>query len=126
MEAAFDQLRELAAEGESARQKVVVALRDLASSLEAPNDTIHRFGHMSKWALIWDCFGTWPVGTPPGLGFQNLVSSNIASRPARLLRFLAAIDAVSEIAETDKEVRYTANHVTRNLTEKVVEAGLTH
>jgi len=52
MEAAFGQIREVAAEGEEARRKVIVALRDLACSLEEPNDTIHRFGHMVYLTFI--------------------------------------------------------------------------
>lgn len=38
------------------------------------------------------------------------------------MRYLAAIDAVSEVSAD----QYTANNVTRNLTEKAVEAGLSH
>lgn len=41
---------------------------------------------------------------------------------ARLMRYLAAIGAVSEIGKG----RYTGNNTTRNLTEAVVEAGLSH
>ncbi|KAF3022577.1 hypothetical protein E8E14_013322 [Neopestalotiopsis sp. 37M] len=40
----------------------------------------------------------------------------------RILRFLAAIGAVDEVGKD----QYAANHVTKNLTEKVVEAGLGH
>ncbi|KAF3059332.1 Demethylsterigmatocystin 6-O-methyltransferase [Daldinia childiae] len=41
---------------------------------------------------------------------------------ARLLRYLAAIEAVEERSRGE----YTANQTTRNLTEKVVEAGISH
>ena len=40
----------------------------------------------------------------------------------RILRYLAAIDAVAEVSAN----QYAANNVTRNLTESVVEAGLGH
>ncbi|KAK6844447.1 hypothetical protein PG995_014557 [Apiospora arundinis] len=132
MEAALSQIRELAAQGEDSRWNVMVALRDLACSLEEPNDTIHRFGQMHLQAAIVQ------VGIDLGV-FKCLtesvvpmavdeVSEKTGSEPEltiRLLRFLVAIGAVSEDAGTDK-ARYTANHVTHNLTEKVVEAGLSH
>lgn len=40
----------------------------------------------------------------------------------RIFRYLAAIDLVDEVSAT----QYAANNVTRNLTEKSVEAGLCH
>lgn len=52
MEAALSQIRELAAQGEDSRWNVMVALRDLACSLEEPNDTIHRFGQMVRPTFI--------------------------------------------------------------------------
>jgi hypothetical protein len=41
---------------------------------------------------------------------------------ARVLRFLASIGSIKE----DDKVQYSANHVTRNLAERLVEAGLSH
>lgn len=38
----------------------------------------------------------------------------------RLLRYLAAVEAVTEISAS----HYTANNVTRNLTDKSTEAGV--
>lgn len=49
MEAALEQIRQVAAEGEDAHQRVMVALRDMVSSLENPHDTIHRFGQMVRF-----------------------------------------------------------------------------
>lgn len=46
MEAILDQVKQLAATSEEARQEVMVALRNLAFSFESPQDTIHRYGHM--------------------------------------------------------------------------------
>ena len=43
-------------------------------------------------------------------------------RIGRILRYLAAIDAVNQVSANE----YAANNVTRNLTEKVVVAGLHH
>ena len=46
METALDQVRELATAREDDRAKAIVALQNLAFSLETPQDTIHRYGHM--------------------------------------------------------------------------------
>lgn len=46
MEDAFNKIRELAAENEESRRKAMVALQDLAFSMENEQDTIHRYGHM--------------------------------------------------------------------------------
>lgn len=40
----------------------------------------------------------------------------------RVLRYLAAIGAVDEAAKS----QYVANNVTKNLTEKLAEAGVSH
>ncbi|KAI0111777.1 S-adenosyl-L-methionine-dependent methyltransferase [Daldinia grandis] len=129
MEAVLDQVRKEAAGSEDARRKVLVALQSLVSSLETPDDTLHRFGHMNLQTA------TVQVGMNIGL-FRHLVE---ASRPlavdriaekakaepqliSRLLRYLAAIKVVEETSRGE----YTANQTTHNLTEKVVEAGISH
>lgn len=49
MEALAKHVEELAAAAdETARQKLQVALRDLAYSLEDPNDTVNRIGHLVR------------------------------------------------------------------------------
>ncbi|PQE06904.1 O-methyl transferase B protein [Rutstroemia sp. NJR-2017a BVV2] len=129
MEKALDQVRELATASEDDRDKAIVALQNLAFSLESPQHTIHRYGHMSLQAAIVQ------VGIDLKL-FRCLVESAVpltvpqisektGAEPqlmTRVLRFLASIDAVSESGKS----KYSANHVTRNLAESVVEAGLSH
>lgn len=48
--------------------------------------------------------------------------SDLKLSTARVLRFLASIGTISE----DDKSQYGANNVTRNLAEKLVEAGLSH
>lgn len=129
MEEALDQVRELATASEDGRRKAIAGLQNLAFSLEDPQDTIHRYGHMSLQAAIVQ------IGIDLKL-FRCLVESVVPltvhqisektrAQPqlmTRVLRFLASIGAVSE---SDK-IQYSANHVTRNLAESVVEAGLSH
>lgn len=130
MEEALEKIRELAVEGnEQTRRGLMLSLQALSFSLETPQDTIHRFGHMNLQAAVVQ------VGIDLGL-FKFIaksaepvtvdqVSENTGAEPQlarRLLRFLASIAAVKE-TESDQ---YAANNVTRNLTEELVEAGLSH
>jgi hypothetical protein len=130
MEAALEQIRIFAAaSGEEARRSLMLSLQALAHSLETPQDTIHRFGHMNLQSAVVQ------VGIKLGL-FKILANSaepvpieqlseKTGADPqliTRLLRFLATIGAVKETGTA----QYTANHITRNLTEDVVEAGLSH
>lgn len=52
----------------------------------------------------------------------KLKEVSLTDPPARLLRYLAAIGVVAETSRG----QYSANQTTRNLTEKVVEAGISH
>jgi hypothetical protein len=45
MEEALEQVRKLAALSEDDRRQAIVALHDLAHSMETQHDTIHRYGH---------------------------------------------------------------------------------
>lgn len=46
MEKWFEEIRQFAARDDQSRRSMIMALRDLANSLETTNDTIHRYGHM--------------------------------------------------------------------------------
>jgi hypothetical protein len=47
MDAALVQIKQLATKAnQGARWQLMAALRKLADSMESPNDTIHRYGHM--------------------------------------------------------------------------------
>jgi hypothetical protein len=46
MEEALDQVRRLATASQHSRQQAILALQDLAFSLETPDFTLHRYGHM--------------------------------------------------------------------------------
>jgi hypothetical protein len=52
MEKALDQVRELATGSEDDRHKAIADLQNLAFSLESPQDTIHRYGHMVSFTVI--------------------------------------------------------------------------
>ncbi|GAP82371.2 putative O-methyl transferase B [Rosellinia necatrix] len=47
MDAALEQLRDLADRSEHARRNVLAAVQGLVSSLESPDDTLHRYGHLN-------------------------------------------------------------------------------
>ncbi|KAI1463631.1 S-adenosyl-L-methionine-dependent methyltransferase [Daldinia caldariorum] len=139
MEAALDRIRKEAAGGEDARRKVIVALQSLVGSLETPDDTLHRYGHMVGPPLLY-VYGqrrrtdreeqnlqtaTIQVGVNLGL-FKHLAE---ASEPLAVDRIAEKTKAEPQlICVVDESGRgeYTANQVTRNLTEKSVEAGISH
>ncbi|KAF2653889.1 O-methyl transferase B [Lophiostoma macrostomum CBS 122681] len=130
MDVLLDQVKQLATTlSEATRRQFLNSLNHLVLSLETPNDTVYRYGHMNlQTAAIRIGFD---------LGLFCLLSE--ASGPVtaeelsqksgselqlthRILRYLAAIGAVGETSAN----QYSANNVTRNLTEKLVEAGLSH
>lgn len=168
MDVPLDQLKQLAATADDVtRQQLVKSLNELMLSLESPNDTVHRYGHMvsSLFAYVElvqgvDCCSSQNLQTATiRIGFdlglfkllseaggpitveevaQKTVSERALIRTSRvprfnrtltefprldrILRYLGAIGAVTETSAT----QYSANNVTRNLTEKAVEAGLGH
>ncbi|KAH8897334.1 O-methyl transferase B [Thozetella sp. PMI_491] len=129
MNAQLDQIKQLAAKGEEGRLQLMAALHSMAYALETPDDTISRYGAMNLQAA------TVQVGINSGL-FRHLGTSESplsvdelsektraeAQLMTRILRYLATTGAVDEVGRG----LYSANHVTKNLTEKVTEAGLSH
>ncbi|KAH9866814.1 hypothetical protein J1614_008507 [Plenodomus biglobosus] len=127
MEAALEQVRKLAALSEDGRHQAMVALHNLAYSLETHDDTIHRYGHANLQAAVVQIgidlkLFRYLVESDVPLTIQQL-SEKTGAEPellSRILRFLASIGAISE----NDKVQYRATHVTRNLAERLVEAGL--
>ena len=54
------------------------------------------------------------------IGIESI--TNCHEYTGRLLKYLAAIGALEQVSES----QFTASHVTKNLTEKVAEAGVNH
>ncbi|KAJ8062109.1 hypothetical protein OCU04_008670 [Sclerotinia nivalis] len=130
MDTALAQITQLAASAdEVARQNLMTALHKLAYSMESSNDTTRRFGHMTlQPAAI-------KIGVDLGI-FKHLVevggvvtakklslqTDSDYQLMTRILRYLSTINAVDEVSQE----QYSANHVTKNLAEKVTEAGINH
>lgn len=130
MNTALAQIKQFAATAnDTDLSDLITSLRRLTHSLESPNDTIHRYGHMS--------LQTSAIKTGFNLGLFKLLSEadgpmtsqNVARRVDadpqlihRLLRYLTAIDAIGEVSTA----QFEANQVTKNLNERVVTAGLNH
>lgn len=129
MEHSFGEIRKLAARDDESRRSTITALRDLANSLETTNDTIHRYGHMNlqtatvKIGIDLGLFKLLSQSSSP-LSVEELSQrlSNDPTLTKRIVRFLASIGAIHEV-DTNK---FTANHVTKNLSESLAEAGLSH
>ncbi|KAI0407023.1 S-adenosyl-L-methionine-dependent methyltransferase [Xylaria palmicola] len=130
MEEALARVRELIPSvDEKSRTSLIGALHGLAYSLETPDDTLHRYGAMNLQTAVVK------IGFDLGL-FKLLVKNNAptsvdefssvivaeTSLLSRLLRYLAVIGAIDEVSHD----RYASNHLTRNLTEEVAEAGINH
>ncbi|KAI9685455.1 MAG: hypothetical protein M1822_004586 [Bathelium mastoideum] len=126
MDAALGQIKNFAAEAdEPARRRIITLLQKLANSLETVDDTLLRY---SFFTMQTACV---KIGFDLGL-FKYLTESHgpvavdVLSRKTgtegelmnRILRFLAVTGAVDEVSKE----KYAANHVTRNLSEKVAEA----
>ncbi|EQL00303.1 O-methyl transferase B [Ophiocordyceps sinensis CO18] len=129
MDAALAQIKQLVPADGVARQRLMASLHKLAYSMESPDDTLHRYGAMT---LQTACV---KIGLDLGL-FRYLVESgrpvtveDMARKTgadgqllARVLRYLGAIGSVDQ----DGSNQYAANLVTRNLAQKVTEAGVSH
>ncbi|KAI0173474.1 S-adenosyl-L-methionine-dependent methyltransferase [Hypoxylon sp. FL1284] len=129
MEALLEQIKGLAEESDDARRKAMTALQSAAFSLESPQDTIHRYGHMNLQAAAVKIGIDLKVFRYLVELNKSVIVNDIAQAVGaelqlmvRLMRYLAAIGAVDETGIT----LYRANHVTRNLSERLVEAGLSH
>ncbi|KAI1878223.1 hypothetical protein JX265_002592 [Neoarthrinium moseri] len=130
MNAALEQIKQLASQaGDSARQPLILALRKVINSLEAPEEMLQRVGsqHLDSAATV--------IGIDLGL-FVLLVEAEspltvdeLAQKTkaeeallGRLLRYLTSIGMVDEVSRD----QFKANLATKNMTAKVSEAGLRH
>ncbi|KAJ8124616.1 hypothetical protein O1611_g9024 [Lasiodiplodia mahajangana] len=130
MDIALAKVRELlpTMAGES-RTSLTAELHGLANSLETPDDTIHRYGAMNLQTAVVKIgldLGLFKLlvnhGEPIGVDDMSLAIAAETALLARILKYLAAIGAIDEIASD----RYGANHITNNLSEKVAEVGIRH
>ncbi|KAL1848717.1 hypothetical protein Daus18300_013507 [Diaporthe australafricana] len=127
MEEALARVHELAAQDEDSRRKAVVALPKLASSLENVQETVNRYGHLHLQSAMVQTgveLGLFKhlADSPGGLTVEEISDKTGTEHQliVRSLRYLAAIGSVEEV----EKGRYAANHVTRNLSEKLAEHGL--
>ncbi|KAI1133929.1 S-adenosyl-L-methionine-dependent methyltransferase [Hypoxylon sp. FL0543] len=129
MEAIKEQITSIANESDASRQEVMSALQDLLFSFETTEDTIHRYGHMNLQTAVVQ------VGINLGL-FKYLsqhdkpstvdeISEESGTDPQLMVRFLRFLAAAGAVHETEKD-QYVANHVTHNLSDRAVEAGISH
>ncbi|KAI1179302.1 S-adenosyl-L-methionine-dependent methyltransferase [Nemania sp. FL0916] len=130
LDAALARVRELlpTVDGES-RTSLIAELHGLANSLETSDDTLHRYGAMNlQTAAVRIGFdlGLFKLLVKHGepIGIDDMSPAVAAEIPllSRVLKYLAAIGTIDEVASD----RYAANHLTKNLSEKVAEAGICH
>ncbi|QKX58549.1 uncharacterized protein TRUGW13939_05674 [Talaromyces rugulosus] len=130
MQAQLDHIKQLAltAEGDT-RQQLMFALHDIAYSLEDSNATIHRLGYLHlQTAAVKTGFDlglfTFLTGAGDSVTLETIVQKTGADVKllTRLLSYLSSVDIIKQVSLT----QYAANQVTKNLAEKVSEAGISH
>ncbi|RYP14776.1 hypothetical protein DL765_006132 [Monosporascus sp. GIB2] len=130
MESARNQIKLLASTAnETTRRGLLVTLRQIADSLEDRNDTIHRFSHLhlqtaaAKVGFDLQLFKLLSSAQDP-LSLDEIAQSTKAEPLfiSRFMRYLASIGGVKEVDST----HYVANTITKNLSEPVSEAGISH
>ncbi|KAI1407314.1 S-adenosyl-L-methionine-dependent methyltransferase [Hypoxylon sp. FL1857] len=130
MDAAIARIEELASTAdENTPRELRLRLLNVVHSLEDTNDTFHRFAHCHLSSAVVK------IGLDLGL-FKRLTDSKgivtleiIAERTGadisllgRFMRYLACIGAVDQVSRN----QFAANHTTRNLSQKVLESGISH
>lgn len=130
MEAAIDQVKSLAAmASDEARPQLINALRNVANSLEDPEDTLDRCSRMHLEAaatmigLELDLYRQ--LAECEGSVTTQELSGKTGAEPQllkRVMRYLAAIGSVDEASRG----RFSANNVTKNLSKDLVVAGMRH
>ncbi|KJZ74378.1 hypothetical protein HIM_06188 [Hirsutella minnesotensis 3608] len=130
MEAALNQIKQLAETADAKSRKVLKsALLKLVDSLEGPDDLVLRIGYLHLQLaviIIGIDLGLFARLVKAGgpLSVQELSQETGADVVLmnRLLRYLAANGAVDEVSRA----QFQANRTTKNLTERVTEVGLRH
>ncbi|KAI0964899.1 S-adenosyl-L-methionine-dependent methyltransferase [Xylaria arbuscula] len=130
MEAVLDQVRALAATvSHDARHQLSDSLRNIASSLEDPQDTLDRCSRMHLEAaatMIGIELGIYSqLADRVGSMATQELSEKTGAEPQllnRVMRYLAAIGSVQEASQG----RFCANNVTKNLSQDLVVAGMRH
>ncbi|GAW10673.1 hypothetical protein ANO14919_000070 [Xylariales sp. No.14919] len=130
MENILNQVNQLASTADEAtRRSIMASLHEAAWSMEDCNDTVHRYGYLHLQTAAMK------TGFDLGL-FKLLIQETTAISVTtiaqhctadpqfleRYLRYIASIGAVREVGPG----LYGANNVTRNLAQKVTEAGISH
>ncbi|KAJ2999001.1 hypothetical protein NUW58_g141 [Xylaria curta] len=130
-ETILSQLRELASgtDDVTARRQLIETLHRIANSLEDADDTVHRYGYLHlQTAAV-------KVGFDLGL-FRHLTESEgswtvaqlaekCSAEPAFLDRFMRYLASIGAVEETSKD-SYAGNNVSRNLANRMAEAGISH
>ncbi|KAK3329995.1 S-adenosyl-L-methionine-dependent methyltransferase [Apodospora peruviana] len=130
METAFDEIAQFATTADrDTRRSLIASLRKLANSLEDTVGTIHRYGHIDlekAMIQIGMDLGIFKVltGTDGPLTVEE-VAQRTNVDPQLMRRFLRYYNTINVVTEVSAG-RFEGNNITKNLTEKVLEAALHH
>ncbi|GAW24151.1 hypothetical protein ANO14919_137320 [Xylariales sp. No.14919] len=131
LETILSQVRDLTSSTSdvATRRQLMETLHQVAYSLESADDTVHRYGYLHlQTAAV-------KVGFDLGL-FRHLSKSDgswtvaqlaekSGAEPAFLARFMSYLASIGAIDEISKD-SYAGNNVSRNLAERMAEAGISH
>ncbi|KAI0410564.1 S-adenosyl-L-methionine-dependent methyltransferase [Xylaria grammica] len=118
MQAILEQIKQLADEGDDACRNVKAALQSLVFSFETPDDTIHRYGQMIGIDLGQFRYLA-EIGEP-------VTVDEVSEKTGAEFQLTNILLLWEQFARPGNINNYAANHVTRNLAMKVVEAGISH
>ncbi|OTA89513.1 hypothetical protein M434DRAFT_79281 [Hypoxylon sp. CO27-5] len=130
MDTAIASIKQLASTATAdERRQIIATLHDAAYSLEDSNDTIHRFGYLHlqtaavKIGFDLNLFKYLSEAGGP-LTLEQMAQRTGADRIflGRYMSYLASVGTVKQVSKDE----YSANNVTKNLTEKVAIAGISH
>ncbi|KAI0428314.1 S-adenosyl-L-methionine-dependent methyltransferase [Xylaria sp. FL1042] len=130
MDIALARVRELIPTvANESRPSLMATLHGLAYSLETPDDTLHRYGAMNlqtagvKIGFDLELFKFVSDRGEPTTVYEFSLSTIVETALlGRILKYLAAIGVIDETHHD----QYAANHLTKNLSKKVTEAGISH
>ncbi|KAJ5975130.1 hypothetical protein N7481_008837 [Penicillium waksmanii] len=130
MENIIDQIKSLAHDAdEGSRRKILDGLRDLALSLETPQDTMQRISYLHlqpalvRVGLDLNIFKILAESDHP-LNLDELAAKTNAAPTllARVLRYLASVGTIKETADNT----FTGNNITRSLSDEGIGSAIYH
>ncbi|CAI7666386.1 unnamed protein product [Penicillium manginii] len=130
MDSIITQIKSLAQDAdEASRRKILDGLRDLALSLETPQDTMQRISYLHlqpalvRVGLDLNIFKILAESDHPLTSDDLAVQTNAAPNLlSRVLRYLASVGTIKETGDNE----FTDNNITRSLSDEGIASAIYH